>query len=458
MCGIVGLADGAPGAVEEALELIAHRGPDARGICEVQNAVHGHVRLAIQDPDPRSDQPFRYEDVTLSYVGEIWNRDALRRELEADGLTFSTAGDTEVVAAAVYAWGTAAPKRLEGMFSFAATTSWGTFLARDRFGKIPLYVEDLGLMGIRWASERRALGPDAKPLPAGTVYDVQSRETRAYYQLEDALMTRPLEPPAPWVLDTLRRSTRDRLLSDVPVCALLSGGLDSTLTALLAREVYPDLVAYTVVFDEDGPDLEAARRVSAELDWPLREVRVPPVTQERIREAISAIELPYKVQVEIALVALPLAQAISADGFRVCVCGDGADELFGGYGSLARKATSDVAWMGARRDRIAKMARADFPRLNKAFMRYGVEPRTPFLDRQLVETVLGLSLLDCPPGKGLLKEAARDVLPAWLISRQKETFQGGCGVAQAAGQLINGSAVVAYNEIAREAFGVLPRG
>jgi asparagine synthase (glutamine-hydrolysing) len=460
MCGLAGSYD-SDWNVEEALDSIAHRGPDARGIRQHGAVVHGHVRLAIQDPDPRSDQPFGYEGVILSYVGELWNAPEVRAELEGYDYRFRTTGDTEVMAAALDAWGPDALPRLEGMFAVAwSDMQRGTFLARDRFGKIPLYWLPDGLLGCTWASERRAFGrlaAEAQPVPPGAVCRVGEQGWSRWYR--DPPPTRETgRERAEWVLDRLRAAVAERLVSDVPVCALVSGGLDSTLTALLAREFKPDLVAYTAAYDPEGPDPVAARRACDELGIELREVEVPEPSEETIREAVEAIEVPYKVQVEIAMLALPLAKQIAADGFKVVVCGDGADELFGGYGNLARHRGTYESWRDARVERVRKMGRADLVRQNKAFMRHGVEPRIPFLGRELVEGVLAMGPDDCPPAKKLLKQAAESVVPGWIIKRDKDTFQGGSGVSARCEELTNGSATRYYNGIAVETFGGLPKG
>lgn len=448
--------------VEEALDRIKHRGPDAMATETCDGAMHGHVRLSILDPDPRSNQPFVYDDLVLSYVGECWNFVQLREELTADyGYGFSTTGDTEVVAAALHAWGSAALERLEGMYTMAWTTGDRTFLARDRFGKVPLYVLDEGLLGVRWASERRAFGEraaDAVPLPPGSYSNLKAGVGFTYYDLT----TRPPVPytrPVDLVQERLHDAVADRLVADVPVCCLISGGLDSSLILGLVKAVKPDVVAYTAVYEEGSSDHRAAVEICQRLEVPLREVHVPELTEADVVRAILAIEIPMKTQVEIATLCLPLASAISADGFKVCLSGEGADEIFGGYGGLMRKATSDANWRSARTASVEKMARGNFVRINKVFMAAGVECRTPFLDRTLVEAVLQMDLPECPPGKRLLKAASTFAgVPGSIVNRPKETFQGSSGVLAACQEIFGGKQTKSYNDIARDLFGGLPVG
>lgn len=165
-----------------------------------------------------------------------------------------------------------------------------------------------------------------------------------------------------------------------------------------------------------------------------------------------------KAQVEIALGCLPLARAIASDGFRVVLSGEAADEVFGGYGGMAIKAAraDDAGWQEIRQAQVEKMARGNFVRLNKVFMAAGVEARVPFMERELVERALATGKAGCPPGKGLLKAAARGLLPDRVIDQTKRTFQGGAGLDDAARVVSAG--VVEYNRIARELFNYLPRG
>lgn len=464
MCGIAGSTECADPWVGGALDAIEHRGPDGRGLTFVDNGTHGHVRLAIQDPNPRSDQPFVYGQTTLSYVGECWNWRALRERLEAEGREFRTEGDTEVVAAALDAWGWRALQQIEGMFALAWTDGRGeTRLARDRFGKVPLYTlssQDLFNQGVRWASERRAFGRDAAkalPVPPGAVLRVPDMQTRAYYLLDSRVAPNGRTPPER-VRAHLEAGVEARLQADVPVCCLISGGLDSAAILALVKQRMPDVVAYVACCGGASEDLHAARAVAADLGVELREVHVPWPNEEDVVAAVNAIEIPMKAQVEIATLCLPLARAIQRDGFKVVLSGEGADEVFGGYGNTQRHAVSDAEWIAAREYQVAKMARGNFLRVNKVFMAHGVEARLPFLERPLVEYVLGLGLEDCPPKKRLLKEAVRDLVPDLAVTREKQTFQGSAGVTGYLDDLFAGQQIKVYNEMARDLFGGIPRG
>lgn len=451
MCGLTG-SYGADINMDKALDLIAHRGPDGRGHTRVGQALLGHTRLAIQDPTDAAAQPFTRGRVTLTYNGEAWNAAALRSSLPGP---WASTGDTEVIAALLDRDGYAGLDHVEGMFALAWADTAGTWLARDRWGKIPLYVQR-HRNAWRWASEIKALprNTPATPVAPGTAVHLETGRVHTW--------ATPSASVADADPDTVRSLLRDgvaaRLLSDRPVCFLLSGGLDSTFVLALARDLHPDPVAYTAVFDTGSPDVRHARFVASHYDVPLVEVKVPEPDYAAVAAAVATVEVPMKAQVEIALANLPLARAIASDGFRVVLSGEAADEMFGGYGNQAIAASGgdDADWRAIRVASVAKMARGNFLRVNKVFMAAGVEARLPFMHRPLVDLALAASKADCPPGKGLLKQAAVGLVPRQVIARPKETFQGGSGIAAAAGRLLPTPARY-YNAEARRVFGWLPK-
>lgn len=434
MCGLVGAFNLPAFDVGAGIDRLRHRGPDGSGVIDHGPARHGHVRLSLVDLSAASDQPFRYGDAVLTFNGEIWNFREVRAELEALGRTFRTTGDTEVLAAALDHWGIDdALPRLEGMFCFVWSKGDQHVIARDRFGEIPLYIARQ-VDGYAWASERKGLGRDfpAAPMPPGAILDLTTGRLRTWYALPDRITdNRPLDL-------MLRDGVSSRLAADAPLCVLISGGLDSSLVLSMAKDLKPDVVAYTAVLDGASPDLRAARRLCAELDVRLIEVPVSRPTPQALEAAARAIEIPSKAQVEIAALCIPLAQAIGSDGFKACLSGEAADELFGGYGNMCIKGSraDDAAWREIRLAAVRKMARGNFVRCNKAFMAAGVECRLPFIETALVETALAMSKADCPPGKKALKAVSRGIVPDWIVNRQKETFQGGAGMDDAAAEVV----------------------
>ena len=452
MCGLAGGINQPASLVRSMLKKIEHRGGDGQGIIESGTATHGHVRLALLDLTEASSQPFKYHDTVLSFNGEIWNYRELRSELENRGVKFHTTGDTEVLAAMLYEYGKAALCRLEGMFSFIWTGSDGKhFAARDAFGEIPLYIGK-STTGFIWASERKAFPPTMVPtaVPAGSLFCFDSEQWEKWYSLPDHEGI-----DAKQVLTLLRQGVERRVNADAEVACLISGGIDSSLILALAKEANPNITAFTAVFNPDSTDLKSARKLCNEIEVPLVEV---PVTVDRaaIQVALETIEISSKAQIEIAALCIPLAQRIASEGFKACLSGEAADELFGGYGNfcIAASKTDDVVPL--RIEQLRKMSRGNFIRCNKSFMAAGVECRLPFMEQKLVEQSVQASKSESPLGKKLLKEAAKATLPAWVIKRPKDTFQGGSGVsAFIASEIAN--PVRYYNNELKKKFGYLPK-
>lgn len=453
MCGIAGTF-GTDADISAMLDRIAHRGPDGRGVMANSGAMHGHVRLSLVDLSDASSQPFAHKGATLTFNGEIWNYRELREELINIGEKFRTTGDTEVLAVLLSRHGLDGLKKVNGMFAFAwSDGKGGHWLVRDRFGEIPLYVAKCGY-GFKWSSERKAFDKGEKPIavPPAHVFDMTIGKFVRWYSLPN-----PSGISSSEVLDLLRQGVRRRLDADAPVCCLISGGLDSSIILSLAKETGRQVVAYTAVHDPTTGDAVSARRLCRDLGIELVEVKVR-ASFEGIVDAIRSIEIPSKVQVEVATLCLPLAKRIYDDGFRACLSGEAADELFGGYGNFSIKAhrLPNHKVIALRKELLAKMARGNFIRCNKAFMAYGVECRLPFMEDTLVERCVQLGKDESPPGKKLLKEAAKEVLPLWVVRRIKDTFQGGSGISSSISRIVASPNII-YNMEARKVFGYLPK-
>jgi asparagine synthase (glutamine-hydrolysing) len=454
MCGLAGAINEGARVVTEMLSRIQHRGPDGQGVKEHGAVIHGHVRLALIDLSAASSQPFVRASTTLTFNGEIWNHSDLRAELKAAGAEFLTSGDTEVLAAMLERYGLECLPRLDGMFAFvwsdAKNNHW---IVRDAFGKIPIYLAKTK-NGYLWASERKSFPSGLRPIavPPGHAFNLVTGEWRCWYQLPCATSM-----DASRLLEHLRSGVRKRLAADAPVCCLISGGLDSSIVLALAKEISNDVTAYTAVHSNRSTDLLSARRICSELGIKLVEVEAA-FSRDIISDALYSIEIASKAQIEIAALCIPLARRIYADGFRACLSGEAADELFGGYGNFCIKASkaSNAEVIALRQAQLSKMARGNFVRCNKAFMSAGVECRLPFMEQSLVESAIQLSRTSSPLGKGLLKAAARSILPSWVINRQKDTFQGGSGMsATVASHVANPT--IFYNTELRKAFGYLPK-
>ena len=375
MCGIVGRLALPPAHtldLSAAVACLHHRGPDAQGVLNLGWAALGHTRLAILDLDPRSNQPFVSPDGrwALVYNGEIYNYVELREELHAAGAwSFHTSSDTEVVLAALVTWGNSAVKRFNGMWALCLLdTQLNTaFLSRDRFGIKPLFYQGQPDGSLAFASRIDALRkisdvraePSLEHLRGYLTYGMSDWGSDTFYEgikelrpghnlLVDTAGRRGIvqyyEPPkvdpaAPTDSDELESliddSIRLQLRSDVPVAITLSGGLDSSIIAALTSRQTPDVLAVTATIqghrDDEG---EAARRLCQALgiEWMPIEINVDRLDLEQFQRVTDAHDGPTQSPAAVAMDSI--MGELRARGYLVALEGQGADELFGGYGPM----------------------------------------------------------------------------------------------------------------------------
>jgi asparagine synthase (glutamine-hydrolysing) len=379
MCGLLGLltssGDAATraDAVGQAMRCARHRGPDESGTWHDSDVVFGFNRLSIIDVE-HSHQPLRWDPsgaddrYAIVFNGEVYNYLELRAELAELGATFATEGDTEAVVAAYHHWGPAAVSRLRGMFAF---TIWDThervlFAARDPFGIKPLFVAE-GPGGIAFASEKKSLLELAPTLGLGHVdRDLDAAALQHYlllqYVPEPATLHRAIrrvesgthvtvrpggEPEAeryftpvlhagggqdaPRRIEAvLRDSVAKHMRADVTVGAFLSGGIDSTAIAALAKEHNPDLITFTTGFDREGySEVDVAAESAAAIG--VRHV-IRTVKPDEMMDALPLIVWYLDDPVaDPALVPLWFIAREARRHVKVVLSGEGADELFGGY-------------------------------------------------------------------------------------------------------------------------------
>jgi len=375
MCGIAGAFQQHDGKelVAAMTDRLAHRGPDAGALVEhvtpTSSVVLGHRRLAIIDPTAAADQPLVRGGLTLIYNGELYNFRELRTALEQHGAVFTTSSDTEVVLEAWRQWGPAALASFRGMFALAIhDEATGTVtLARDPLGIKPLYVHRRG-DGMLFASELKALlgvvGDELRVDPAGMVAAALFRwlqadrsaiagvrqlrpgtwethrpdggvETGTFWD-PVAMATAAQQSIRPHLGTVLEEAVRAHLVSDVPVAAMLSGGLDSSLiTALAAREV-PHIEAWTIAFRAQDKGLEAmpddahyARLLADRLGIRLHEIELSPDVSDLLPRMVSTLDEP--IGDPAAINTYLMCTAAHEAGIKVLLSGTGADELFGGY-------------------------------------------------------------------------------------------------------------------------------
>ncbi|GAA2571285.1 asparagine synthase (glutamine-hydrolyzing) [Pseudonocardia hydrocarbonoxydans] len=383
MCGLLsflrgdGVLDDPTAAVVAALPLSAHRGPDESTVHDGGALVSGFQRLAVVDLE-HSHQPMRWgppEDpgrYTVVFNGEVYNHPELRAELIArHGAVFATRGDTEVVVAAHHYWGAEAATRLRGMFAFLIWDSREQLLtgARDPFGIKPMYYAT-GPAGTAFASEKKcllelapALGLDpvtsgeldrealrdylvlqyvpepasmhqvVRRIESGTVFTLRPGgrpRSRRYFRpvFHDGAGTGPQVHRR--IAAALEESVAMHLRADVPVGAFLSGGIDSTAIAALARRHDPHLTTFTAGFDRPGySEVDVAAESAAALG--VRHV-VRVVSVQEVMDSLPSIIWYLDDPVaDPALVPLWFIAREAAREVTVVLSGEGADELFGGY-------------------------------------------------------------------------------------------------------------------------------
>ena len=357
-------------------EALAPRGPDGSGLWFHNGSALAHRRLAIIDLSDRGAQPMVDDELGLTVVfnGIIYNHRELRAELEGAGMRFRSDSDTEVLLKGWAAWGEGMLDRLAGMFAFCLVehASGRSVLARDRLGKKPLYLQELRDGGLRIASSLPALvaggGVDTRvdavalhhylsfhsvvpaprtilrgvrKLPPATVLIVEpdgSRRERRYwdppFERDPARADWSTEDWEGAIMDALRVAVRRRMVSDVPVGILLSGGLDSSLiVALLAEQGQQGLATFSVGFeavgDREGDEFEFSDLVAAEFGTDHHQIRVGP---ERLLPALPrAIAAMSEPMVSHDAVAFYLLSEEVSKQRKVVQSGQGADEVFGGY-------------------------------------------------------------------------------------------------------------------------------
>ncbi|MGB3940176.1 MAG: asparagine synthase (glutamine-hydrolyzing) [Candidatus Manganitrophaceae bacterium] len=385
MCGILGAV--ARKGVEEGQlalmrDVMAHRGPDDSALWLSPDRTVGlaHRRLSILDLSQAGRQPMSDRDgkIWIIFNGEIYNFREIREELVRDGFTFRSHTDTEVLINAYKKWGTDCLQQLNGMFAFGIydENSRTLFLARDRAGKKPLYYAEGGGR-FAFASELKALIKDEKlsreldlyalnfyftfgyipgelcifkavrklaPAHAMT-YEIGSGRKRIWRYWEPPVGAE-VTPPEDELLEELETLLEDavrlRMISDVPLGAFLSGGIDSSLVvAMMSRLSDRQVKTFSIGFDESQyNELPYAKLVARHFNTDHREIMVKPDAFSILPILVHQFDEPFA---DSSLIPTYYVSKATREYVTVALSGDGGDELFGGYQRyLATKAN---AWM-----------------------------------------------------------------------------------------------------------------
>jgi len=529
VCGLSGEVrrDGRPAdvaAVARMTATMADRGPDGVGAWAAGPVALGHRRLKVVDLTEHAAQPMTdpHLGLTLVFNGMVYNYRELRAELEGHGHRFFSTGDSEVVLKAYAQWGERFVDRLLGMFAFVIVErdSGRVVLGRDRLGIKPLYlaeVRDGQGTALRFASTLPALlaggGIDTSldtvalhhylsfhavvPAPRTVVAGVRKLPPATVRVLEPDGRQRDVtywQPPyardperASWsdrdwedaVLEALRVSVKRRMVADIEVGVLLSGGVDSSLVVgLLAEQGQRGLRTFSIGFEpvggRSGDEFVYSDLVAQRFGTSHTRMMVPP---DRVLPALDdAVRAMSEPMVSHDVVAFHLLSQEVSRHVHVVQSGQGADEVFAGYHwyppvlacgddvdaavetyaqhflDRSHEALNDLLepeWQlrddpsrafvrehfsrpGAdtaldralRLDTEVMLVDDPVKRVDNTTMAFGLEARVPFLDHELVELAA-----TCPPelktahgGKGVLKQAARRVIPSEVIDRPKGYF------------------------------------
>jgi len=371
MCGIAGIIYFNKKPVEESLiqrmaDSMRHRGPDAEGIFTDHELALGHRRLSIIDLSNAANQPFRDPGgrYTMVFNGEIYNYAEIKPGLS--DYPFRTHSDTEVILAGYMKWGVACLNHLRGMFTMAIWDGEerSLFIARDRLGVKPLYYYQDGDQYI-FASELRAVlsvMPGKKELdhsaiaeyfryqsigfPFTPVKGIRQMEAGTWIRIQGGMVhTESYWDPVTRRYDfdltdkkqveekvksLMLQSVKRRLVSDVPVGALLSGGIDSSaVVGLMVEAGDPSPKTFTVTFDEvEFDESRYAEIVAKKFHADHTRIHLKPeVMLEELTHALDAMDIPTGDGINSYVV----SKAIHAQGIRVALSGIGGDELFAGY-------------------------------------------------------------------------------------------------------------------------------
>jgi asparagine synthase (glutamine-hydrolysing) len=371
VCGIAGILtrQGDPPSEQEVLErmcaTIQHRGPDDRGTLLTSHAAIGMQRLSVIDVDG-GHQPISNEDgrIHVVYNGEIYNYKALRDLCESHGHRFSTNSDTEVLVHLYEQFGTSFIEHLNGMFAFALIDDrdGSALLARDRLGIKPLYYANLGgrlvfgseikailehpdvsreldplaldqYLSLKYIPAPRTIYRDIAKLPSGHTlhWTGSTSEVTPYWKLSFARKDpRPLEELAVDLRDRIEAAVVSQMVSDVPLGAFLSGGIDSSLiVAMMSKHARGRIQTFSIGFEEKTyNELDYARLVADRFDTDHHELVVRPDASDLFDLVSRQFDEPFG---DASAIPTFLVSRLAREHVKVALSGTGADELFAGY-------------------------------------------------------------------------------------------------------------------------------
>ena len=372
MCGIAGIINFTDELVKEDMlyrmgEAIKHRGPDDSGVWTNGKVGFAHQRLSIIDTSKDGHQPMHSSDKRYSIIfnGEIYNHNEFRAELKAKGFNFKSTSDTEVLLYMYMTYGASMLHRLNGMFAFAIWDEQKKelFVARDRFGVKPLYyyldinkfifaseskaifatgvAKEINSANINeWLMYRYVAGENTlykgihKLLPGHTAIikpNGHFRDTRWYHLGDRILSHAKINNPKNWFEETFHQSVKYRMMADVPVGVLLSGGLDSSsITASLKLSGFKDISTFNIGFkDYVNNESDIAQQFSRSLNYPFHSIKLEGnELYNTLIQSIHHLDEPLVHMNDPQILAI---SSYAKKHVKVLLSGEGADEVIGGY-------------------------------------------------------------------------------------------------------------------------------
>ena len=446
MCGILAIIG--KGKEEELVKKLSkrmsHRGPDESDLHITENGhILSHERLSIIDLHSGRQPIQGSKTAWMVHNGEVYNHQELR-----DGIlkhhTFRTKSDSEVIVHLYEEFGYDFCNMLDGDWAFVIVDGDDYIAGRDPMGVKPLYygLDERGR--IYFSSEMKPIADQCKTFstfPPGHYYTEKTGFVKYYNPEYEDYLKADHELDLDLIRTSLTEATRKRLMSDVPIGVLLSGGLDSSLTSAIASRLLAEsgkkLHSFSIGLDENAPDAMAARKVAEYLGTEHHEIHFT-IEQgiEILDKLVWHLETYDVTSIRASTPMYFLSKAITDLGIKVVLSGEGADEIFGGY-LYFRNAPSTVDFQKETIERVQKLFTADLLRADKSTMAHGLEARVPFLDKEFLDVAMLIKAEEKQPKtydgkeKYILRKAFdtpdNPYLPAEVLWRQKEQFSDGVG-------------------------------
>ncbi|WP_284653589.1 asparagine synthase B [Flavobacterium terrisoli] len=446
MCGILAIIGKGKDEqlVKQLSKRMSHRGPDESDIHVTENGhILSHERLSIIDLHSGRQPIQGCSTAWMVHNGEIYNHQELRDTILKDHV-FRSKSDSEVIVHLYEKFGYDFVHLLDGDFAFVVIDGDDYIAGRDPLGVKPLYygMDERGRM--YFASEMKPIADQCKTFstfPPGHYYTAETGFVKYYTPEYEDYTTCDAEVDYTAIRESLTEATRKRLMSDVPIGVLLSGGLDSSLTSSIAarllKEKGKELHSFSIGLDAEAPDAKAARKVAEFLGTKHHEIHFT-IEQgiEILDKLIWHLETYDVTSVRASTPMYFLSKAITDMGIKVVLSGEGADEVFGGY-LYFRNAPSTEDFTKETIERVQKLFTADLLRADKSTMAHGLEARVPFLDKAFLDVAMKIKGEEKQPKtydgkeKYILRKAFdtpdQPYLPSEVLWRQKEQFSDGVG-------------------------------